>query len=130
MVVLVLLLLTMECVSSDLICFPFVSPSPCRRPSLSSTMTMVMKTAGPLAVAKDILSADNEPFFVLNSDVTCNYPFKEMIAFHKAHGKEGTIVVRILGVVYNYRTFLKSEQRSEVGGWGKCLFGLKMSDTG
>ena len=26
--------------------------------------------------------------------------------------------------------FWKSEQRSEVGGWGKCLFGLKMSDTG
>ena len=26
--------------------------------------------------------------------------------------------------------FWKSEQRSEVGGWGKFLFGLKMSDTG
>ena len=26
--------------------------------------------------------------------------------------------------------FWKSEQRSEVGRWAKCLFGLKMSDTG
>jgi mannose-1-phosphate guanylyltransferase len=30
---------------------------------------------------------------VLNSDVICDYPFKEMAAFHKAHGGEGTIIV-------------------------------------
>ena len=36
---------------------------------------------------------DDEPFFVLNSDVVCDFPFKEMAAFHKNHGKEGTIVV-------------------------------------
>ena len=40
-----------------------------------------------------MLSKDNTPFFVLNSDVTCEYPFKELAAFHKAHGDEGTIVV-------------------------------------
>lgn len=51
-------------------------------------------TAGPLALAKDILGKDDEPFFVLNSDITCDFPFKEMVAFHKNHGKEGTIVVR------------------------------------
>jgi mannose-1-phosphate guanylyltransferase len=28
-------------------------------------------TAGPLALAKDILSKDKTPFFVLNSDVIC-----------------------------------------------------------
>ncbi|XP_065175097.1 mannose-1-phosphate guanyltransferase beta-like [Sycon ciliatum] len=52
-----------------------------------------MGTAGPLAVAREILAADDEPFFVLNSDITCNYPFKQMIEFHKAHGKEGSLVV-------------------------------------
>uniref|UniRef100_A0A915IPV8 mannose-1-phosphate guanylyltransferase n=1 Tax=Romanomermis culicivorax TaxID=13658 RepID=A0A915IPV8_ROMCU len=49
-------------------------------------------TAGPLALAKEILN-DGEPFFVLNSDVICDFPFKEMLAFHKHHGCEGTIAV-------------------------------------
>eukprot|EP00041_Stephanoeca_diplocostata_P019859 m.432749 g.432749 ORF g.432749 m.432749 type:complete len:360 (-) comp21414_c0_seq1:260-1339(-) len=50
-------------------------------------------TAGPLALARDILGADGEMFFVLNSDVVCEFPFKNVIEFHKAHGKEGTILV-------------------------------------
>ncbi|KAI0396571.1 mannose-1-phosphate guanylyltransferase [Xylariaceae sp. FL0594] len=50
-------------------------------------------TAGPLKLAEDILAKDNSPFFVLNSDVTCEFPFKELIEFHNAHGDEGTIVV-------------------------------------
>eukprot|EP00039_Didymoeca_costata_P018700 m.334595 g.334595 ORF g.334595 m.334595 type:complete len:360 (-) comp17394_c0_seq1:144-1223(-) len=50
-------------------------------------------TAGPLALARDILGADGEPFFVLNSDVICEFPFPQVIEFHKNHGKEGTILV-------------------------------------
>lgn len=50
-------------------------------------------TAGPLALARDILCEDEEPFFVLNSDIICDFPFKEMVKFHKNHGKEGTVVV-------------------------------------
>lgn len=50
-------------------------------------------TAGPLKLAEETLSKDDTPFFVLNSDVTCEYPFKELAAFHKSHGDEGTIVV-------------------------------------
>ena len=49
--------------------------------------------AGPLALARHLLEDGDEPFFVLNSDVTCEYPFQQMLDFHKAHGKEGTIVV-------------------------------------
>ena len=49
--------------------------------------------AGPLALARDILSEDDEPFFVLNSDIICDFPFKDMVRFHKHHGKEGTVVV-------------------------------------
>lgn len=49
--------------------------------------------AGPLALARDMLLEDNEPFFVLNSDIICDFPFTDMIKFHKNHGKEGTIVV-------------------------------------
>jgi len=50
-------------------------------------------TAGPLALARDILGATSDPFFVLNSDITCEYQLSELLAFHKAHGKEGTIMV-------------------------------------
>jgi mannose-1-phosphate guanylyltransferase len=50
-------------------------------------------TAGPLKLAEQILGKDDTPFFVLNSDVICEYPFSELADFHKTHGQEGTIVV-------------------------------------
>jgi mannose-1-phosphate guanylyltransferase len=51
-------------------------------------------SAGPLALARDILlEPHDEPFFVLNSDVTSAFPLAELVAFHKGHGKEGTIMV-------------------------------------
>jgi len=50
-------------------------------------------TAGPLALARELLTVDNEPFFVLNSDIICDFPFKQLVQFHKTHGKEGTLVV-------------------------------------
>jgi mannose-1-phosphate guanylyltransferase len=50
-------------------------------------------TAGPLKLAEKILGKDDTPFFVLNSDVICEYPFQQLADFHKSHGNEGTIVV-------------------------------------
>jgi mannose-1-phosphate guanylyltransferase len=59
-----------------------------------SQETEPMGTAGPLALARDKLDdGSGEPFFVLNSDVISEYPFKEMIAFHKTHGGEASIMV-------------------------------------
>lgn len=55
--------------------------------------TEPLGTAGPLALARELLSTSSEPFFVLNSDVICEFPFKELARYHKNHGKEGTIVV-------------------------------------
>jgi len=53
-----------------------------------------MGTAGPLALAKEHLkTAAGRPLFVFNSDVTCEYPLQELLSFHEAHGKEGTIMV-------------------------------------
>jgi mannose-1-phosphate guanylyltransferase len=52
-------------------------------------------TAGPLKLAEKWIregSAD-EPFFVFNSDVICNFPLREMLEFHKKHEGEGTICV-------------------------------------
>jgi mannose-1-phosphate guanylyltransferase len=51
-------------------------------------------TAGPLRLAaKHLDDGSGEPFFVFNSDVTCEYPLAELLAFHRAHGREGTIMV-------------------------------------
>ncbi|KAF0501948.1 mannose-1-phosphate guanyltransferase [Gigaspora margarita] len=58
-----------------------------------SVETEPLGTAGPLALARDVLSKDNTPFFVLNSDIICEYPFEQLRDFHAAHGDEGTIVV-------------------------------------
>ena len=60
---------------------------------LACDFNILCFVAGPLALARDILTEDSEPFFVLNSDIICDFPFKEMLAFHKNHGKQGTIVV-------------------------------------
>uniref|UniRef100_F6PSK8 mannose-1-phosphate guanylyltransferase n=2 Tax=Ciona intestinalis TaxID=7719 RepID=F6PSK8_CIOIN len=50
-------------------------------------------TAGPIALARKYLGSCAEPFFVLNSDVISDYPFSNLLEFHKGHGKEGTICV-------------------------------------
>lgn len=55
--------------------------------------TEPLGTAGPIALAKEHLSKSTKPFFVLNSDIICDYPFNELAKFHDSHGKEGTIVV-------------------------------------
>ncbi|KAK1917448.1 mannose-1-phosphate guanyltransferase [Pyrenophora teres f. teres] len=58
-----------------------------------SVETEPLGTAGPLKLAENVLGKDDSPFFVLNADVTCDYPFKQLAEFHKSHGDEGTIVV-------------------------------------
>lgn len=58
-----------------------------------SVETEPLGTAGPLALARDILGKDNSPFFVLNSDIICDYPFEQLRDFHLSHQNEGTIVV-------------------------------------
>ena len=58
-----------------------------------SVETEPLGTAGPLKLAEKTLGKDDSPFFVLNSDVICDYPLEELAAFHKSHGEEGTIVV-------------------------------------
>lgn len=51
-------------------------------------------TAGPLALAKELLDdGSGDPFFVFNSDVTCEYPLQSLLNYHLSHGKEGTIMV-------------------------------------
>ena len=60
-----------------------------------SIETSPLGTAGPIRLAEHILrdGPDDEPFFVFNSDVICDFPLTAMLDYHKAHGGEGTICV-------------------------------------
>lgn len=59
-----------------------------------SQETEPMGTAGPLALARQLLDdGSGSPFFVLNSDVVCMYPLKDMLDFHVARKAEATLLV-------------------------------------
>lgn len=68
-----------------------------------SQETEPLGTAGPLALARDkLIDGSGEPFFVLNSDVISEYPFGELIKFHKTHGGEATIMVTKVNSCFLY----------------------------
>ena len=71
-------------------------------------------TAGPLALAAEHLGNDDEPFFVLNSDVTCQFPLKELLAFHKNHGKEGTIMVTQVKEWHKYGVVVYDQSNGKI----------------
>lgn len=51
-------------------------------------------TGGPIALAAKYLDPDDkDPFFMLNADVSCAYPFDDLLKFHQATHGEGTIMV-------------------------------------
>uniref|UniRef100_A0AC34GRJ4 Nucleotidyl transferase domain-containing protein n=1 Tax=Panagrolaimus sp. ES5 TaxID=591445 RepID=A0AC34GRJ4_9BILA len=72
-----------------------------------------LDTAGPLALAKNYLN-DHEPFFVLNSDVICSFPFAEMMEYHKSHGHEGTIAVTKVEEPSKYGVVVFQEDTGEI----------------
>jgi mannose-1-phosphate guanylyltransferase len=49
-------------------------------------------TGGGVGFSKDLL-ATGEPFFCLNSDITCDFPFEQMLQFHRENGAEATMLV-------------------------------------
>lgn len=76
--------------------------------------TEPLGTAGPLALAKDILKTSSEPFFVLNSDVICDFPFKELEKFHRNHVK---YIADLLLHDYSF-VFSKGQRRNNRGNKG------------
>lgn len=71
-------------------------------------------TAGPLGLARDILLQDDQPFFVLNSDVTCSFPLRDFLAFHKKHGKEGTIMTTQVTDWEKYGVVVHDERTGQI----------------
>ncbi|GMR50229.1 hypothetical protein PMAYCL1PPCAC_20424 [Pristionchus mayeri] len=70
-------------------------------------------TAGPLALARPYLDG-SDPFFVLNSDVICDFPFAAMIEFHKSHGAEATIAVTEVAEPSKYGVVVFEEQTGQI----------------
>ncbi|KAL2920374.1 mannose-1-phosphate guanyltransferase [Polyrhizophydium stewartii] len=79
-----------------------------------SVETEPLGTAGPLALARDILGKDDSPFFVLNSDVICDFPFEDLSKFHKAHGGEGTILVTRVEEPSKYGVVVNKQNSSAI----------------
>ena len=70
-----------------------------------------MGTAGPLALAREILdNGTGTPFFVLNSDVICEYPLAQMMAFHLKTGAEATILVTKVTEPSKYGVVIMNEE--------------------
>jgi len=57
--------------------------------------TTGMGTAGSLKFAEAIITADGTdaaPFFVINSDVLCSYPLRDLLHIHMKSGRVGTML--------------------------------------
>ncbi|CAA7028997.1 unnamed protein product [Microthlaspi erraticum] len=80
-----------------------------------SQETEPMGTAGPLALARDkLIDGSGKPFFVLNSDVISEYPLREMIEFHNAHGGEASIMVTKVDEPSKYGVVVMEESTGKV----------------
>ncbi|CAN8238017.1 unnamed protein product [Cochlearia groenlandica] len=77
--------------------------------------TVPLGTAGPLALARDkLIDESGNPFFVLNSDVICEYPLLDMIQFHKCHGAQASIMVTKVDDPSKYGVVVMEEATSRV----------------
>lgn len=76
-----------------------------------------MGTAGPLALAAELLLKDaeeNQPFFVLNSDITSEFPFQDLLDYHKSHKKEGTIMVTTVAEPSKYGVVVYDQESGRI----------------
>lgn len=79
-----------------------------------SVETEPLGTAGPLKLAEEILAKDDTPFFVLNSDVICDYPFAELAEFHKKNNAEATIVATKVEEPSKYGVIVHKQGTSKI----------------
>lgn len=72
-------------------------------------------TAGPLALAKDkLIDGSGQPIFVLNSDVICEFPLKEMLEFNKSCGAEASVMVTRVDEPSKYGVVVLDEETGRV----------------
>ena len=62
----------------------------------TSKEEQLLGTAGPLKNAEALITdngTNDSPFFVVNSDVLCAYPLRDLLHLHVKNGREGTVLV-------------------------------------
>eukprot|EP01099_Mayorella_cantabrigiensis_P000141 TRINITY_DN1061_c0_g1_i2.p1 TRINITY_DN1061_c0_g1~~TRINITY_DN1061_c0_g1_i2.p1 ORF type:complete len:423 (-),score=89.10 TRINITY_DN1061_c0_g1_i2:39-1307(-) len=77
----------------------------------------VMGTAGGLYKFKaQILENSPEQIFVLHSDILCSFPLKEILEFHRKHGKEATMLVKKVDpqVAQRFGCVVKDPETNEI----------------
>lgn len=75
-----------------------------------SKESIPMGTAGPLSLLRSILEKEEEPFFVLNSDIICSFPFKQIYRCHMKRKSAGTILVTKVQDPSKYGVVLSSPE--------------------
>ncbi|CAL9049202.1 unnamed protein product, partial [Musa banksii] len=63
---------------------------------------------------RSCLGEPDKPFFLLNSDIVCEYPLKEVLSFHQAHGGEASIMVTKVAEPSKYGVVLLDEESGQV----------------
>jgi len=76
--------------------------------------TEPLGTAGPLALASSWLTETDEPFFVLNSDVICAFPFNELKEAHSKFNCEATIALTKVEEPSKFGVVLYEEETGKV----------------
>ena len=74
-------------------------------------------TAGPLKHAEDLITDDgtsDAPFFLVNADVLCSYPLRDLLHTHMKHGKECTILVTRTEKPSNYGVVVCDDRTGRV----------------
>jgi mannose-1-phosphate guanylyltransferase len=69
-----------------------------------------MGTAGCLSLAKDYIKGFEKPFFMLNADIICNFPFDQLLSYHLKHGGEATIASTRVEDPSKYGVILHDDQ--------------------
>ena len=80
-----------------------------------SKESAALGTAGPLKNAEALITdggTNDSPFFVVNSDVLCAYPLRDLLHLHVKNGREGTVLVT------------RSDRPSAYGALVVCTRGL------
>ena len=73
-----------------------------------------LDTAGPLKLVEDILRKDESPFFVLNGDVICDYPLRELAEFHIASGGRATMAAAKVDEPSKYGVIVSNPTRENL----------------
>lgn len=82
-----------------------------------SIETVALGTAGPLKLAEKLITNDGasaEPFFVLNGDVLCSFPLKDMIHRHVQHGGLGTVLTTRTDLPSKYGVVVADHQSGQI----------------